>query len=312
MADSIYLFPTLTEELLQKVRFQPSQYSFFYTDREGLGRELQCEEMEVLSSVICIRDESGEWDQDKNDFGIRRRICFRTFQCLFGPSGIACRNAVLGIAIIWKSADSKQRGVIPAGTFSNKDEIIEGDAEKLFGKAQLRGQVSFHTVVYIAKAGSPEKDEEHLANTDGYILGELDAFTIRMDGTGSAFPVFEVYEPGQPLWYVRCDWVDPTADALSDFVSVNLNTAHRNYKYIDRTKSTYNSQLLTEIMAAAVSVIIEKLRPSPYWDQIIGNDNLEDGSVGQAVFYFSDALEWDLSTPESVSLSARKFFDQRM
>lgn len=44
----------------------------------------------------------------------------------------------------------------------------------------------------------------------------------------------------------------------------------------------------------------------------MGNDSLEQGSVGQALYYFMETLGWDLSTPEAVSLSVRKFFDQRM
>ena len=173
--------------------------------------------------------------------------------------------------------------------------------------------MNFTTILYIADPGSPKENEHHLADRNGYVLGELDNYTVRLDGSGSTFPVFEVNEPGQPLWYVRCDWIDPTTDMFSESVSVNINTAHKNYKYIDRTQNTFDSQLLTEIMASAISIIIEKVRlQSAYWDQVLTNDSLETGSVGQAIYYFTDALEWDLSTPESVSLCARKFFDQRM
>lgn len=312
MADNILLFPSLSEEMLKRVRFQKTKYSFYFTDRDGFEKELQDEPAEALSSIYCIKDESGEWDQDKSDFGFRRKYCLRTFQCLFGPSGIVCNNATLGLAIVWKSSDSKQRGVVPVGTFTISDQIFDISAEKTFSKAQLRGQVDLTTVLYIAKAGQQKENEHHLANTVGYVLGELETFTIRLDGSGSTFPVFEVAEPGQPLWYVKCDWIDPTVDAFSECVSINLNTSHKNYRYIDRTQTTFNSQLLTEIMAAAISIIVEKLRPSAYWDQIISNDTLEDGSVGQAVYYFTDTLGWDLSSPEAVSLSARKYFDQRM
>ena len=312
MAENILLYPSLTDNLLKKIRFQKTKYVFFYTDREDRECELTDEPVEAMSSIYCIKDESGEWDQDKNNFGLRRRYCLRTFQCLFGPTGLACRNAVLGLAIVWTSSDSKQRGVIPVGTFTYDDQILDVSTEKLFEKAQLRGLVTFTTVLYLAGAGVPGNDEAHLANTNGYLLGELESFTIKLDGKGSTFPVFEVAEPGQPLWYVKCDWIDPTADAFSECVSINLNTAHKSYKYIDRTLTSFNGQLLAEIMASAICIIIEKLRPSAYWDQITGNDTLEEGSVGQAVYYFSSALEWDLATPESVSLSARKFFDKRM
>ena len=313
MSNDVLLFPSLTEDLQKKIRFQKKKYDFFYTNQDQEEYELRDEPVEALSSIYCIKDDRGEWDQDRNNLGFRRRYLLRSFQCLFGENGIACENARLGIAIIWTSSDSKQRGVIPVGTFSIRDKVMEADVEKLFLKAQLRGQVDLTTVIYLAKAGTPKRNELHLANTNGYILGELETFTFKLDGHGSTFPIFEVSAPGQPLWYVKCDWVDPTQDQFSECVSINLNIAHKNYKYIDRKQSYFNSQLLIEVMAGAISVIIEKVRlQSAYWDQIINNDGLEEGSVGQAIYYFSDALEWDLSTPEAVSLCARKYFDKRM
>ena len=89
MAENILLFPSLTDDLLKKIRFQKTKYVFFYTDGDDQERELTDEPVEALSSIYCIKDESGEWDQDKNDFGLRRRYCLRTYQCLFGPTGIA-------------------------------------------------------------------------------------------------------------------------------------------------------------------------------------------------------------------------------
>lgn len=312
MSKDIKLFPTLSEELRNKIRFQKTKYSFFYTDKYDEEYGLIDEPIEAMSTIYYIKDENGVWTQDDYNIGFRRRYSLRTFQCLFGPNGILSRTGRLGLAIIWTSSDSKQRGVIPVGTFSVSDQSFEADAEKLFYKAQLRGEICFTTVLYLADAGKAEDGEEHLANKNGYILGELESYTIRLDGSGSAFPIFEVSEPGQPLWYVKCDWLDPTSELLAECVSINLNTAHKNYKYIDRTQKYFNGQLLSEIMASAISIIVESARQSGFWDQIISNDNLEQGSVGQALFYFTDTLEWDLTSPESVSLSARKYFDQRM
>ena len=313
MANNVLLFPSLNEDHLNKIRFQKTKYMFFYTDKEGEEHELSDEPVEALSSIYCIKDEHGDWNQDKHNIGFRRKYCLRTFQTLFGEDGIACENATLGIAIVWTSSDSKQRGVIPVGTFKVNDKMMEAKVEQLFGEAQLRGQVDLTTVIYIASAGIPDENEEHLANSNGYILGKLETFTVKLDGRGSSFPIFEVAEHGQPLWYVKCDWIDPTTDSLADSVSINLNTAHKSYKYIDRKQNTFNGQLLAEVMSSAISIIVEKIRlQSVYWDQIMNNDNLEEGSVGQAIYYFSETLEWDLSTPESVSVSTRKFFEQRM
>jgi len=140
-----------------------------------------------------------------------------------------------------------------------------------------------------------------------------DSYTIKLDGTSSTFPIYEVNEPGQPLWYLKCDWYDPTADSMADCVSINFNTAHKNYAYLDREDKNYDSQLLAEIMASAITLLIEKVRlEQGYWEQIMQGESLETGSVGQAIYYFMETLEWDLSSPESTSLSARKFFDQRI
>ena len=36
MAKDILLFPTLSDELVRKIRFQKTKYSFFYTDRKSV------------------------------------------------------------------------------------------------------------------------------------------------------------------------------------------------------------------------------------------------------------------------------------
>ena len=313
MANNILLFPTVNEEHLKKLRFQKSKYTFFYTDKDDEKHELNEEPVEAFSSVYCIKDEKGEWNQDKNNLGFHRKYLLRTFQHLFGEEGVVCKNAELGMAIIWTSSDSKQRGVIPIGTFKVDDKLMEVEVEEVFERAQLRGQIDFTTIIYLATSGVPNENELHLANTSGYVLGKLETFIVKLDGKGSVFPIFEVAELGQPLWYVKCDWIDPTIDLFSDCISINLNTAHKNYKYIDRKHNSFNGQLLVEIMTGAIVVIIEKVRLQvDYWEQIMNNDSLEDGSIGQAIYYFSETLEWDLSSPEMVSLCARKFFEQRM
>ncbi len=313
MAGNILLYPSLDDEMISRFRFQKQKFNFFFTDQNDEEYELIDEPIDALSSINAIKDENGIWTQDDNNLCFRRKFLLRTFQCLFGENGIACSDAVLGLGIQWTSPDSKQRGVVSVGTFSASDKILEVEAEKKFGKAQLRGEVNFTTIIYIAKAGHPLENERHLANTEGYVLGELDSYTIRLDGSSSSFPIYEVNEPGQPLWYIKCDWDDPTVDTLSDCVSINFNTAHKNYAYLNREDKKFDSQLLSEIMASAVTLLIENVRlEKGYWEQIMQGESLENGSIGQAIYYFMETLEWDISSPIATSLSARKFFDQRI
>ncbi len=312
MSNKIRPYPSLNEELLSRIRFQKSPLEFFYRDKDGFD-QLLTYDSEQQGSSYYIKDDNGVWSQDTCNFGFRRRFCIKTFQCLFGENGIACKDSEIGLAVEWASPDSKQRGMVKAGKFSCKDIIMEATAEKLFNRAQLRGELKLNVILYLEKAGNPDVNEKHLANQQGYILGEIESYSVFLDGKGSVFPIYEVNEPGQPLWYVKCEWTDPTSESFEECVSLNINTGHKNYKYLDRNQKTYDSQLLCEIMASALSIIIEKVRlANGMWEQIFSNKDFESGSIGEAVYYFADTLEWDLSTPEKVSLCARKFFDKRM
>ena len=313
MAAKISLFPILNDDLLSKVRYQPSPYEFFY-EVDDQKFELQAEEIDGSVNVHKISDENGVWSPDDYHLCVHRNFTLKTYQCLFGKNGIACRNAVLGLALMWTSADSKQRGVIPFGELDYSMQTYQFRMKHEFKKAQLRGNVEFSTILYIKNAGTPLWNEGHLANDYGTILGELDNFIIKLDGNGSTFPIYEVEETDQPLWYVKCDWNDPRYDLFSECVSININKAHKNYKYLDKTKRIYNEQLLSEIMANALCTIITTLKEqdSAEWDATINGRDLRIGSVSEAVYYFANVLGWDIMTPEKMSLSIRKFFDQGM
>ena len=312
MLNDILLYPYISDEMKKKIRFQTRPYDFFYIDDNGDECLLETEPAELSATVNNIVDD-GIWNQDDYQLGVKRVGRLSTISGLFGPEGIACRTASLGIAVIWTSADSKQRGAIPVTTFDCNSDSVEIRFSKTFQKAQLRGEVNLTTVVYLAASGTPEPDEMHLSNKPGSLLGELDSYTIKLDGNKSLFPVFEVSMKNQPLWFVKCDWTDATADSFEDYVSININTAHKSYKYLDISQKTYNPQLMVEVMAAAISLVIEKVRlNTAEWEQIMNNEDLEPGSIGQAIYYFMETLDWEMDTPESVSLSARRFFDQRI
>ena len=319
MATQFFLYPSLTDDIKEGI-FQAKKYRFSYKGIDGLDRDLDYETTEVNSAINCLRTD-GVWSADKNNLYIKRSVAVKNYRRLFGPDGLACKNARLGLSVVWTSPDSRQRGAEPIvdfgvseEQFTEKDDhtFVEGEIDFEFSCAKIRGDVNFSVTLYIAKAGIPTKDEEHLVNEEGFVLGSFDSFVLRIDGNGSLFPVFEVYEKDKPLWYVHCDWVDPTSDLFSESVSININTAHENYKYIDRTQKTFCYQVLVEVMSSALCCIIEKIRSEKYLDQILGDDEMEYGSVGEAVRYFANTLEWDFSTPDKLSFSIRKFFDRRL
>ena len=309
MLKDFALFPTLSEDLKQKIRIQESPYSFFYIDGE-IKHALECKDF-GSSNKFSLFEENGPWNVDEYNFGFSKSYKIRFQNCLFGRDGIVCQNAELGIAIVWTSADSKQRGVIPAnGSVKFSNDTTEINVEHLFDKAQLRGCVGLQTVLYIKKPGTPFDDENHLANSYGFILGELSNDILFLDGNGSEFPVQINNEPGQPLWRVKCDWDDPKTDLFSESVSIILNEGHPNFTFIDKKSPNYNQAMVVEIFSQALLIIITKLKQDEsYWNDTINENNLSPGSVSEAVAYFVNTLNWDSQSAENTSLSIRKFFE---
>ena len=310
MSVSIVPYPSLNERLSSQIRFQHSEYSFFYVDEDGEEHSLGYKRDEINPSVLFI-DDDGAWSHDDYEFSFKISISLRTFGCLFGKTGIACKNAKIGFAIQWTSNESKQRGVFKIDEFGYSDNSFQKDCSFSFPKGTLRGNVSLNIILYLAQAGSVEPDENHLINVPGHVLGELDSVKVFIDGNGSEFPIFEYTNPDDPLWKLNFSCEDPTSEQFGECVEICLNKAHRNFKYIDKNSSAFNEQLLSEIMAAALTAIVEEVKKkSEYWGQIVNGENLTEGSVGQALFYFMRTLEWELeSSSINASLSIRRFFE---
>ena len=316
----MFLYPSVPDADAYGMKVLNKGWSVFYHNRDNELTELNYKPADLNNKVNCIETD-GLWEADKSGLVICNHIAITRFRNLFGPAGVACRNAKIGVSAVWTSPESRQRGAVKGSEFC----LTEGDFETAedrsscetelmveFRRPSLRGEVTVSVILYIAEPGTPGPDEKHLANEKGLILGTIDTFTLLLDGNGSLFPVYEVYEPDKPLWYVRCDWIDPLTDSFSETVSININKAHKDFKYIDQTQNTFCKQLLTETMAAAVCCIIEEARNSEFWDQITDDESHEHGSVAEAIKYFQDTLKWDLASPLSLSESVRSFFDGRI
>ena len=314
MASEIPVYPVLNRTLRDRIRFTVLEdYTFFYTDSLGNVNLLEAEDMATGATVCNLLDNKGEWDPDTCDFHIRRQMLLQNTGCLFGEGGITGKEATLGVALIWASADSRQRGAVRLGEITRNagDTIIDLSAD--FQPAQFRGRLDLTTILYLKDFSHVNEDEMHMAGIPGTVLGELDQFSVLFDGTGSIFPIYEVNETRQPLWYVRCDWTDPTSDLFEETVAICINRSHASYKYVDRKSNQFDGQLLIEILIAAVGIIITKLKEdNNYWDETCsGKTDTSKGSVSEAVYYFINTLQWDVSSPEALSISMHKFFDQK-
>ena len=314
MASVISLYPQLNEDILTKVRYEYSEYEFYYTSDDE-EYDLKSEGIDGSELIFRLNDDRGAWTPDSYNLGIHRSLDCMSCMNMFGEKGIACQEAVIGVALAWSSSNSRQRGTIPySGDITNTCVPQNLELDCAFNKAQLRGSVELETVLYIKEpAKEPKENEKHLANKKGYLLGTLgEKIIIQFDGSGSMFPIFEEQKPGCPLWRVACDWDDPLYDAFSDCVKIYLNKAHRSYKQIDRTnEKTFVPQLLNEIMASALTLIITKIKSDEdAWAAIQTGDNPQEGSLASAIDYFCNTLGWKTDSPEKLSLSIREFFER--
>lgn len=312
MAKSISLFPTLNKKRAQEIFTVPIP-SFKYT-RGGSIWPLLMNEPDA--SATTIRDEKGYWNPDEYDLRVEWNFTYVNAHKLYDVNdwefACACHDAKIGIALSWYSSDSKRRYTEPIGTMEDDMNLHSIKCTHCFDRAELRGEVGFSIILYIKEAGNPTEEESFFANTPGTIIGEVDSITIRIDGNGSFFTVYEVNRPGHPLWDVEYTIDDPSVDSFSDCVSVCLNRAHKRFPLIKRDSGQFCQQLFNEIMANAMVCVIEAVRSYEKDDNFDCLSAFEEGSVAQALAYFRDKLMWDFSTPITVSHSARLFVEKNM
>lgn len=315
MANDISLFPTLTDDLILKIGFSEFNFSAKYHDDQGKEESLTLSDLDEVNT-FKVSDEATSWTFDEYDLVLKKEVRFGCIDHLFGENGIACRDAELGIAVEWSSPSSRQRGTIKSSKslrYNQKDCVFV--IEIPFEKAQLRGCVDFRLIVYLQKSGHPSSRELHLANQIGLILGTLGEYSLILDGNGSTFPIFEIEEPRQALWRMKCDWSTPAEDLFNDCVAIYINKSHPNYKYLDQQNKAYDPQLIIEIMASALTIIIMKLKDNPEHWAVVENDKIakeNPGSVAHAINYMLGTFgDMDFSNIESISLSVRRFLEGR-
>lgn len=312
MANKILsLYPRINRDILMDTGCKTSRYQFSYSDN-GITYPLECNSFE--EGLYEIDDPRGLWNADEYSLSVRQIISVKDPSRLFGPGGIACASSVLTAAIVWKSADSRQRGIIRLGDIVNSSQPCELSGSSTFAKGSLRGNITFETQLFIKKPGTPSRDEEKFANLSGISLGQLhDVVDLVIDGSASVFPIFEVDMPGEPLWEVRCDWTDPVYDKFSESVTIYLNRSHPSYKYITRTdQAHFSPDLLNEIMSSAITQVIMTLKENDELDPCLKSPGEVRGSVAEAVNYFVTTLEFDITSSISLSKSIRKFMDEGM
>lgn len=314
MNNEILFHKKLNEKLFMKIGYEAEPYSFSYSNNGEIKKIVinQSQESEHKGEHIFLQDEEAIWEPDKYDLIIEKKIYINNPAFLFTENGIAAPDAVLGVALNWFSKSSNQRGTTKIGTITRAQiNPFSAELKQKFEKNQLNGEVTLEIVIYLEKA--PKFQAAWYSSQSGTTLGTLDTQLIILDGSGSTFPILEVSAPNMPLWFVTFNSTDLLTDPFTEeFVCINFNSAHKNFKYINDKKGDFSAPMLIEVLAGALHVIVQKTLDSPERENIINGMNLEDGSIGQAVYYFLKTFSWDISSPEKLAETIRKDLESRI
>ena len=296
-------FPLLNKQLISKMGFSiMEQMTFSY---ENNGHLFQFDSDGDNEPIMLVRP---GWNPDTDALQMKASYSFGNLKYVFGEEGIACKNAILGVAILWKSHDSRQRGVIIDETELDRFSLnVTVNIKHCFKNAQFRGRVSFETVLYI-KTIDNKYNEKHLANIQGAVLGVLDQKDVYFDGYGSTCQTYRNPDPNGPLWRVLCSIDEPLSDSFYENVVIEINPLHPGYTFIDLDSKQYNPEMLKEIMAAQMAVVVMSVKmkcSNEDWKSIVEGD-AERGSIGNVIFSLINQGV-DTESPISCADSIRRY-----
>ena len=314
MSTELKFYRELDEKHFQKIGYEtePLTFSYFINDSEkSLLLEEQADYM-LDENTVLLADKEGEWTPNDYGFNINLRFYLNNPTFLFGGNGIAANGAVIGIAVNWHSKSSNQRGVEKIASISQANHGRQTfDHQLKFKKKQLNGDITIELMVYLETLSAVENPA--FASKEGTILGWLDSKKIIIDGQVSEFPIAEVHVPEYPLWFITFNYTDPMSDSFTEeHVCININTAHKNYNLISGKKEQTDNPIFTEIIAGALQVIVQKVLEGDEAEDIKHGQGYEDGSIGEAVYYFLSTFGWDTSSPEKLAKSIRQDWESRI
>lgn len=313
MAGIISPFPIL-DEVKKNVILNNSITSENYHFSFSYEKKVQNLNLEPFNDDIYIlTDPENIWHPDENDIQLSLDFALDNCQCLFGSQGIICENAQLGVALVWSSSSSKQRGVFEIGVVHNDRNQQFFHVAQKFDNAQLRGIFELKLILYVKQPGQIKNEEIHLANEQGCRLGELCCLTIMLDAKGSELPIYDINEPESSLlWSIKKYWDDPSEDMFLDAFSICFNKANNNFSQLKKTDESKINPLLVEVLSNIFSSLIIEVKNNPEWDMWMNADKeVEEGSLAQAILYFVETFNIDLSSSISISESIRKYLTER-
>ena len=303
---NICFYPQLTDELFDCIYdIEHSNISFSYIVNDELKPIDYIDNNDNISF-----DNSTDWNCDDYDLNILINIKLKNLNKLFGLGGIAPSNSKIGLCIEWYSAQAKVRKVINA-----QDLISSSDNEKLFTfdislpKQTFNGSVSLNALLYLAKSDDNVSNSELILNNNaGVLIGDILKKVIFMTGDGSQFPIKVMSMPeSKLLWKLELNLDEPGSRQVSDGITLILNSAHKDYKFIDPNSKDYCERLADEIVTNAIVLFLSELSKSSEFDL---EGNYDEGTLLSYAKYCKERLDVNFDGLMSISNSLHEFSER--
>lgn len=304
-------YPVLTKTLRDKIGYTLGNLKFSYKDRYGkhqlLGESLQG--ATASATLVQLADSQQNWHPDTDGLDIQLSAEIANPLFLFGKNGLLfAPDSQLGIGLIWKDREARIRGSQKIALLKpGKTDEAEFWTELHFEPGMLRGRLSLQIVLYAEKPGTGS------LTPSGAVLGVLDDMQIVIEGSGSVFPITEVEEPGEPLWWVETSIEDPGTDRFdASYLALNLNRAHPKYEDLHLSDDE-ESFLFKEILASAIfTLVMQVLGHEDGKEAIRNRDEAESGSVASILNYMGVTGKWIglLDQPDKLSGAIHKWIDR--
>lgn len=306
ISKNISFYPQLNDELFDCIYdTKNSNLSFSYTVND------EVKSIEYIDNNDNISfDNSTDWNCDDYDLDVVINIKLKNLSKLFGANGIAPSNSKIGLCVEWYSPQAKIRKVIKA-----QDLISISDSDKSFTfeitlpRQTFNSSLSLNVLLYLAKQdGDLSKDESLLNNNTGVLIGTVIKKVIFMVGNGSQFPIKVISIPNSNLlWKLELSLDEPGSRQISDGISLILNSAHKDYKYIDPNSNYYCERLADEIVTNAIVIFLTELSKSSEFDL---DGNYEEGTLLSYAKYCKERLDIDFDGLISISNSMHEFSER--
>ena len=259
--ENISLFPTLTPDMLENSGYVSEKYVFSYL-YQGQYFGLR----QKGTATVKLTDPLELWKVEDEGLKIDKTVNIAYPQLLQGPDGVACRNAELGLCIIWTNKTLTQTGYILPVTDVTTPQGRVCKFSHAFPPGEISGDLELLLIMYIKKSADEVfPDESALINETGVSVGEIERTVLDFNSIYMEFPIEEFKSEKEPLWWVEfSEWEDPkTTDMFTkDNICLYLNPYYEGCPAPSMDASggsIKNLDLLVDILAQTYLLIFNRL-----------------------------------------------------